>query len=172
MHALRQRQAMGYMLCQVCGESTYGCRRDERHLFLVRAAAGQPIVEGEKTATPPVHESCAVESLRDCPHMRKGATASLVEFAPTWGVAGIVYDPRTLQPLPSDDPEGLTFVGYDDPAIRWTLAAREVVTLEGCMTVDLNDLVAQFAATSMTVRQPGCLDPDPRGLLRPIPHGN
>lgn len=42
VHALRQRQAMNRMLCQVCGRSTVG-RHDERHLFLVRAATGQPV---------------------------------------------------------------------------------------------------------------------------------
>ncbi|MGP3950926.1 hypothetical protein [Streptomyces sp. 7N604] len=142
VHALRQRQCMTHMLCQVCGESTFG-RPDERHLFLVRG--DQPIAEGEKTATPPVHESCAAESVRDCPHMRKGAVTSLVEYAPSWGVAGIVYDPQTLQPLPCDNDDGLEFVAYGDPRIRWTLAAREVVTLHGCTTVNLNDLAAQAA---------------------------
>ncbi|MFK4184373.1 hypothetical protein ACI2L4_10190 [Streptomyces sparsogenes] len=136
---------MNHLLCQVCGESTFG-RRDERHLFLARAAAGQPIEEGEKTTTPPVHDRCAIEAVRDCPELRKGATASLVEYTPSWGVAGVVYDPRTLQPLPGDCDDGLTFVAYEDPAIRWTLAAREVVTLHGCTTVDLDDLDAHAAA--------------------------
>ncbi|MGW3627810.1 hypothetical protein [Streptomyces sp. NPDC000880] len=145
VHALRQRQAMSHMLCQVCGETTFG-RSDGRHLFLVRAANGQPIAEGEKTTTPPVHESCAAEAVRDCPHLRKGHTASLVEFAPAWGVAGIVYDPKTLKPLPGDDNDGLTFVAYDDPRIRWTLAAREVVALQDCTVVDLDDLAAQAVA--------------------------
>lgn len=31
MHPLRQRQAMTYLLCQVCGTTTFG-RPDERHL--------------------------------------------------------------------------------------------------------------------------------------------
>ncbi|MCX4826057.1 hypothetical protein OG883_41025 [Streptomyces sp. NBC_01142] len=144
MHALRQRHAMSHMLCQVCGGSTFG-RPDGRHLFLVRAADGQPISEGEKTVTPPVHEACAREAVRDCPHLRKSFTAALVEFSPSWGVAGIVHDPRTLQPLPAEQGD-LTFVAYDDPHLRWTLAARTVVTLQGCTTLDLEELAVSTVA--------------------------
>ncbi|MFE1768220.1 hypothetical protein ACFW81_28905 [Streptomyces angustmyceticus] len=148
VHSLRQRQAMSHMLCLVCGESTFG-RDDERHLFLMRAPAGQPIAEGEVTPVPPVHESCAIESRRDCPHLRKGYTASLVEHAQPWGAAGILYDPKTLQPLPckDGDEDGLTFVEFADPASRWLLAARDVVSLHGCTTVDLDEL--EQAATAV-----------------------
>jgi hypothetical protein len=144
VHGLRQRQAMAHLLCQVCGETTLG-RPDERHLFLVRAPHGEPLSEGEKTASPPVHEACADEAARDCPHLRKGHTAALVEHAPLWGVAGIEYDPKTLEPLPGDEDstDGLTYVSYCDPRIRWTLAARQVVTLHGCTAVALDDPAIQ-----------------------------
>jgi hypothetical protein len=52
------------MLCQVCGESTFG-RPDKRHLFLVRSVWGNPLGEGEKTFTPTVHEACAAEAVRE-----------------------------------------------------------------------------------------------------------
>ncbi|MFF3327064.1 hypothetical protein [Streptomyces sp. NPDC002889] len=65
-----------------------------------------------------------------------------MEFAPAWGVAGIVYDPKTFRPLPCDNDDGLTYVAYDDPRIRWTLAVGDAVVLQGCTTVDLDDLVA------------------------------
>lgn len=84
VHALRQRQAMNHMLCQVCGEPTFG-RTDERHLYLVRSQDGRPIREGERTTTPPVHEACAVTAVRHCPHLRNGYTAALVGYSPTWG---------------------------------------------------------------------------------------
>jgi hypothetical protein len=145
VHALRQRQAMSYMLCQVCGRSTFG-HDDNRHLFLMRDAEGRPIREGEQTAVPPIHEACAVEAVRDCPHLGDGHVAALVEYAPTWGVAGIVHDLKTLQPLPAEEGKELTFVGNDDPRIRWTLAARDVVSLHGCTAVDLDELVAKAAA--------------------------
>ncbi|MFJ8385574.1 hypothetical protein ACIQ9Q_13880 [Streptomyces sp. NPDC094438] len=136
VHALRQRQAMTHLLCQVCGSSTFG-RDDERHLFLLRGEEGEPIAEGEKTTAPPICEPCAYESLRACPHLRRGAAAALVGYTPYWGVAGIVYDPITLTPMLSDKPDGLTLIGFDDPLIRWTLAARSVITLNECTTVDL-----------------------------------
>ncbi|GHH54828.1 hypothetical protein GCM10018773_58420 [Streptomyces candidus] len=149
VHPLRQRQAMSHMLCQVCGKSTYDDpayeRWGERHLVLMRAVDGRLINEGERTATPPVCEPCAVESVRACPHLRKGYTAALVQHAQPWGVAGTVYDPETLKPLLPDSEESLTEVGFDQPSIRWVLAARDVATLHGCTTVDLEDLAAQGA---------------------------
>ncbi|MBB5940001.1 hypothetical protein [Streptomyces zagrosensis] len=159
VHALRQRQAMSHMLCQVCGTSALG-KADERHLFLMRDVTGKPIGEGERTATPPVCQPCAVESVLACPHLRKGHTAALVRHVRPWGVAGIVYDPRTLTPLPNDVTNGLVEVEYTNPVIRWTLAARDVVTLHDCTTVDLEQLVAtgrdgrpDNSATSHTSRQ-------------------
>ncbi|MCI3223974.1 hypothetical protein [Streptomyces sp. NP-1717] len=141
VHPHRQRQAMSHMLCQVCGTSTFG-RPDERHLFLMRSADGRPITDGEQTATPPVCEPCAIESVGACPHLRKGYTAALVDRAQMWGVAGIVHDPDTLAPV--HGPEGRpTAVSLDSPLIRWTLAACTVVTLHGCTTVDLERLTTQ-----------------------------
>ncbi|GAA2463024.1 hypothetical protein [Streptomyces lavendulocolor] len=135
VHSLRQRQAADHMLCQVCGRPTFG-RPDERHLYVVRSD-GRPIQEGEKTTAPPVHEACARRAVQHCPHLRKGYTAALVGYSPYWGVAGVVYDPQTLQPLPGDD---LELVGYEDPRIRWTLAAQSAVALYECETVNLDEL--------------------------------
>ncbi|MFF2926612.1 MULTISPECIES: hypothetical protein [Bacillati] len=149
VHPLRQRQAMSHMLCQVCAKSTYDDafnRRGGRHLFLVRADEGQAIREGEQTATPPICDPCAAESVRACPELRKGYTAALVERPQPWGVAGTLYDPRTLRPRPAPKTrDGLTFVNYEDPQLPWTLAARDVVTLLGCTTVDLDRLAAHDA---------------------------
>ncbi|MGW5048393.1 hypothetical protein [Streptomyces griseoluteus] len=149
VHPLRQRQAMSHMLCQVCAKSTYDAafnRRGGRHLFLVRADEGQAIREGETTATPPICDPCAAESVRACPELRKGYTAALVERPQPWGVAGTLYDPRTLRPRPAPKTrDGLTFVNYEDSQLPWTLAARDVVTLLGCTTVDLDRLAAHDA---------------------------
>ncbi|MBL1115301.1 hypothetical protein JK364_23305 [Streptomyces sp. 110] len=152
VHALRQRQAMNHTLCQVCSKSTVGTRRDERQLFVAGAGSGRPFAEGEPTTTPPLHELCALEAIRECPHLARGYVASLVEYTPAWGVAGIVYDPRTLRPLPSGDGEDLTLVEYDDPLIRWTLAARAAVTLHGCTPVT----VTLHGCTPVTVTLHGC----------------
>ncbi|MGP3945144.1 hypothetical protein [Streptomyces sp. 6N106] len=61
-------------------------------------------------------------------------------------MAGIVYSPATLRPVPGEHGERLTLVAYGDPRLRWTLACREVVTLHGCTAVDLEDLTGQTAA--------------------------
>ncbi|WP_330335600.1 hypothetical protein OHS33_38865 (plasmid) [Streptomyces sp. NBC_00536] len=142
VHALRQRQAIAHMLCQVCGESTIGCRgSDERHLFLLAAKDGEPIQENETTLSPPIHVSCALESVQHCRHLQRGHTAALVEHCPLWGVAGIEYDAKTIRPIEGDE---LTFVSYTEEArLRWTLAARTVISLHGCTTVDLSKLAAE-----------------------------
>ncbi|MEU2725713.1 hypothetical protein [Streptomyces smyrnaeus] len=138
MHALRQRQCMLHLRCQICGEETFG-RSDERYLWLV--AGSEPLQEGEESWSPPVHESCAAEAVRYCPHLRKSHVAALVDAPMFWGVAGLVYDPETLEPLPGEDDDGLTHVSFADPQLRWTVAARVIVTLHGCTPVALDDLV-------------------------------
>lgn len=139
VHVLRQRQAMLRMLCQVCGTSTLG-RPDGRTLFLVRSPSGTPLQEGELTTAPPVHVACAEQAIRQCPPLRDGWTAALVTVTWAWGVAGILYDPGTLKPLPGPDEDGggLEHVPYtDSERLRWTIAAREVVSLRGLEEVDI-----------------------------------
>ncbi|MFD0393934.1 hypothetical protein ACFQ3Z_22505 [Streptomyces nogalater] len=52
VHALRQRQAMSRMLCQLCGGPTVGARKDEWTLFLAAGADGHPLLNGERTESP------------------------------------------------------------------------------------------------------------------------
>lgn len=144
VHALRQRQAINHMLCQYCGRPT-GDRRDGRRLFLLRAGTGRPITDGERTTTPPVCDGCAIEA-RDRPSARRKCVAVLVEEATAWGVAGVVYSPETLRPVPGEHGERFTLVAYGAPLLRWTLACREVVTLHGCTAVDLEDPRKRTAA--------------------------
>ncbi|MFI7103317.1 hypothetical protein ACIBK8_28680 [Streptomyces sp. NPDC050161] len=144
VHALRQRQCMSHMFCQICGGTTYDAsydRQEERFLFLVRAPDGHPIREGERTTSPPVHAACAREAVRDCPHLRRGYTLALVRSAPLWGVGGIVHDRTTLRPLSPAGGDPFDQVSFGDPRFRWTLAVRDVVTLHGCTTVALDDLM-------------------------------
>ncbi|WP_413116270.1 hypothetical protein ACK1X7_37185 [Streptomyces sp. CY1] len=145
IHALRQRQAMYHMLCQGCGQPTVGGRGDQRHLFLMTSATGQPIAEGEKTVTPPSCADCAVEAALEGPPSRSRYVAVLVEHVLVWGVAGIVYSPDTLVPVPRDSGNEFALVAYDDPRLPWTLACREVVSLHGCTAMDLKDLTVQSA---------------------------
>lgn len=141
VHPLRQRRCMVFLLCQVCGGPTLGKRRDERTLFVMRAADGEQIAEGEVTAVPPVHEACAGEAVRDCPKLGKGYRAALVEYTPAWGVAGVAYDRRTLKALAPPDGHDLAYAPYgDDRLAGWVVATREVVSLHGVTPVDLADL--------------------------------
>lgn len=151
VHALRQRQAMSRLLCQVCGGPTLGTRRpdertrrpDERTLFLVGSADGRPLIEGEQTPAPPLHAVCARLAVEYCPPLGRGWSAALVSYAPVWGVAGLLYDPHTLQPLPTADPTGMHRVPFtDELRLRWVLAMRLVVTLVGVTPVTDLDVLA------------------------------
>ncbi|MEU0332247.1 hypothetical protein [Streptomyces sp. NPDC006193] len=144
VHALRQRQAMSRLLCQMCGGPTLCSRSDERTLFLVGSAGGRPIEEGERTDAPPVHAVCARLAVEHCPPLRRGWAAALVSYTPVWGVAGLLYHPQTLDQLPVADPSGMHHVAFTDGRrLRWTLAVRLLVTLEGVTAVTDLDLLAE-----------------------------
>ncbi|MBA6440660.1 hypothetical protein [Streptomyces sp. GMR22] len=104
-----------------------------------------PITDGEMTTTPPVCDGCAVEAWGR-PSAWRECVAVLVEKATALGVAGVVYSPETLTPVPGEHGERFTLVAYGDPRLRWTLACREVVALHGCTAVDLEDLRERTAA--------------------------
>ncbi|MCF6523781.1 hypothetical protein [Streptomyces sp. JJ36] len=133
VHALRQRRAMLDLLCQVCGKHTIP--EDEgRHLFLLRDV-GRPVAEGERTTAPPLCVPCAGTAVEECPPLRRGHVAVRVQHAPAWGVAGVLHDPETLERIPGRE---LEEVSYGSPLLRWVLAARMVVSLHGCVPVDLD----------------------------------
>jgi hypothetical protein len=129
IHALRQRRAVSRMLCQVCGADTLE-QNPERQLFVLKDV-GRPVEEGELTTAAPVCPPCALIAVEHCPHLRKHV-AAWVERPLPWGVAGIPYDRHTLLPVPGDD---LTKVAYGDPASRWLVATRQVLSLNGCIAV-------------------------------------
>ncbi|WNI20079.1 hypothetical protein [Actinacidiphila sp. ITFR-21] len=134
VHSLRQRRAVSRLLCQVCGADTLE-QDPERQLFVLKDV-GRPVGEGELTTAAPVCPPCALIAVKHCPHLLKHA-AAWVERPMSWGVAGILYDQRTLLPLPGDD---LIKVSYDDPAVRWVLATRLVLSLRGCSPVNVSDI--------------------------------
>jgi len=150
LHPLRQRQAMTHMLCQVCGTTTVGTRADERHLFVfVDRGTRPPVQEGETVLVPPVHESCALQSIERCPHLRRGWTAALVGWAPSWGVAGAVVHPGTLDLI--SDPGELVEVSYEDEKrLRWVYASRAAVSLHEVEPIDL----ARLETEARTARAP------------------
>ncbi|MEV4335784.1 hypothetical protein [Streptomyces sp. NPDC049590] len=153
VHALRQRQTMSRLLCQVCGGPTIGTRPDERTLFLTGSAGGRPIAEGEQTMSPPVHAVCARLAVQECPPLRdRGWAAALVGYTPVWGVAGPIFHPHTLEQLTDD----LCRVPFSDTRrIRWALATRLVITLEDVTPVtDLDALADEETAVIRTSHRP------------------
>jgi hypothetical protein len=148
VNSLRQKRAMRYSLCQVCGETVLGQGADERTLHLM--GGHTPIFEGETTAAPPVHPECGVEAIENCPPLGRSHVAALVEFSPLWGVAGVVYDPVTLAPLPilGQRPGELRHVHAGDKEIRWTLANFTAVSLHGITPVSTDELRAMAAERS------------------------
>ncbi|WP_409117869.1 hypothetical protein [Streptomyces acidiscabies] len=150
LHPLRQRQAMTHLLCQVCGTTTIGTRADERHLFvLVARGTNSPVREGERVIVPPVHETCALQAVEQCPHLRRGWTAALVGWAPSWGVAGALIHPGTLDLI--SDPADLVEVPYEEERrLRWVYASREAVSLHEVEPVTL----ARLETEARTTRAP------------------
>ncbi|MGW0785904.1 hypothetical protein [Streptomyces sp. NPDC002913] len=132
VHALRQRQAMSRLLCQVCGRSLLSHHPD-RQLFLMRDV-GQPVAEGELTTSPPLCLPCARISVQMCPELRDKHVAAWVDLPQAWGVAGVIHDPRTLTQI------GMDQVQYDDPRIQWVIASRHVSVLRGVRPVSLDEL--------------------------------
>ncbi|MFG2699517.1 hypothetical protein [Streptomyces sp. NPDC048386] len=131
---------MARMLCQICGGPTPGTN-GKRTLFLVGADGGRPIQEAEPTASPPVHAACARLAVDHCPSLRRRWSAALVSRTPVWGVAGLLYHPRTLTEVPRPD-GGLHRVPFtDQERLPWILASRLMVTLQDVTPVlDLDDL--------------------------------
>lgn len=152
VHGLRQRQAMTRLLCQMCGGPTVGSRSDGRTLFLLGSAKGRPVREEEVTASPPVHAACARLAVEYCPHLRfRGWAAALVERTPVWGVAGPLYAPETLAAVPPLSADGLHRVPFTDgERLRWVLASRLMISLEGVQAVtDLDELVDEIPRSAV-----------------------
>jgi hypothetical protein len=136
VHPGRQRRAMRNLLCQICADPADHDRLGTLWLLpdypgYHQSWAGWP--ERMATPEPPVCRPCASIALRACPALRKGYVAIRVGHSIVGGVRGVVYQPGPLLPTPMDE----ALVAYDDPAIRWTVAAQLVRELFQCTIVDL-----------------------------------
>lgn len=123
VHSTRQRQAMGDLLCQVCGDSAD--TNGEGTLWLLQDHRDDwrdwPNHMG--CTEPPVCADCAALSIRSCPALRNGHVLVRVRHAPVAAVDGVLYG---RSPLGS--PKALTSVRacFDDPLIPWVLASHLV----------------------------------------------
>ncbi|MBO0804265.1 MAG: hypothetical protein J2P25_14470 [Nocardiopsaceae bacterium] len=139
VHTARQRQTMQHLRCQVCSGSTLLDSGERLWLLGARPGVQGPVREGEVTASPPICPPCARTALESCPHLRRGAVAARVRYAPLWGVAGIRYARHgtSLRPVPADD---LELVSDEAPGMPWVLAHRLAVALRETTLVSLTAL--------------------------------
>jgi hypothetical protein len=129
VHPSRQRFAMRRLLCQVCGDPQD--RDDERGVLWLLPDDRDDWwdwPEGLATTAPPTCLSCAelFVDLRRAP--RRGYVAVRARRFPLTGVYGLRYRGDRRSPVPVAN----GVVSYNDPAIRWTRAARQVRTLFDC----------------------------------------
>lgn len=133
MHSLRQRKAMGKLLCGICagpadvtGQGVLWLLQDNRDDW--------PAWPNGMAATePPVCLPCAHLSVRVCPAIRNRYAAIRVGRCEVSGVYGIRYRGGAVFPTTARD----DIVTFDDPAIRWTCAVQLVRHLTECTLIDL-----------------------------------
>jgi hypothetical protein len=133
VHPLRQRRAMARLLCQVCAQPA---DVDERGvLWLLLDHRDDWVGWPEKMANtyPPLCLPCARIAVRLCPALRRGYVAVRAQSR-ICGVSGVVY--RAGYPYPRTVSDAV--VAYDDPAIRWTVAAQLVRSLHDCTVIDFD----------------------------------
>jgi hypothetical protein len=133
VHPLRQRRAMGRLLCNVCAKPAD--RNDEGVLWLLKDHHDDwpDWPEGMAATEPPVRLPRVRLSSRLCPALRPGAVGVRVRFAPVAGVYGTVYRAEGLLPVPVNE----AIVAYGNPAMRWTRAAKLVRELYDCTLVEV-----------------------------------
>ncbi|MFD9394164.1 hypothetical protein ACFWBB_26530 [Streptomyces sp. NPDC060000] len=122
LHPERQKTAMEGLLCAVCKAPA---ARDERGMLWILPLlddATDLILEGVRTAVPPMCQSCAEKAPRLCPVLRDGHVELRVHEAEQIGVRG------TLYPRPGEhgtpDPDALVL--YDSRDLPFVVA-RQVV---------------------------------------------
>ncbi|MFD7117562.1 hypothetical protein ACFWAA_11010 [Streptomyces sp. NPDC059922] len=125
VHALRQRRAMGQLLCQICARPAD--RDADGVLWLLGEDPADPGSWPRDliTAHPPLCRPCAVRSVRACPHLRTRCVALRVRSFGLAGVRGALYAPGNPSPVPL----GAVGVAFDDPRIRWVRAGQLIMRL-------------------------------------------
>lgn len=140
VHPLRQRRAMGELLCQVCARPAD--RDPSGVLWLLGENPDDPgSWPADLTTThPPLCVACAHVSVRACPHLREQFVALRVRAFGLAGVRGALYRPGLPYPV-AVDAVGITF---DDPLIHWVRAGQLIMRLREFTIIDLE---TEYAAT-------------------------
>ncbi|WP_328916742.1 MULTISPECIES: hypothetical protein [unclassified Streptomyces] len=125
VHALRQRRAMGELLCQVCGGPAD--RDGDGVLWLLGEDPADPASWPSDLLTthPPLCVPCAAASVRACPHLRGQYAVLRVRRFALAGVRGVLYAPGRPEPLTVDT----VGVAFDDPRIAWVRAGQLIMRL-------------------------------------------
>ncbi|WP_232792188.1 hypothetical protein [Actinacidiphila yeochonensis] len=135
VHFLRQRQAMGGLLCQVCGRPAGHDSDGDGLLWLLgdapdpQGACPSELVTGH----PPVCLACARQSVRSCPHLRQRYTAVRVRRFALSGVHGVLYRPGFPSPVPYE----VGGLDFGDDRMAWMQAAQLLMRLDQFHAVDL-----------------------------------
>jgi hypothetical protein len=130
VHALRQRNAMEQLLCQVCAQPAD--RNNDGILWLLSEEldnADEDIV----TPHPPVCLPCAHASISACPHLRREFTAVRVRACEGAGVRGALYEPADPHPVPVD----AIAVAFGNPLINWVRAGQLLLRLTKYRCIEL-----------------------------------
>lgn len=133
VHALRQRNAMERLLCQVCGKTAD--RNQDGILWLLGEIPDSSGDSGILTAHPPVCLPCARASVSSCPHLRRACTALRVSCLERAGVRGALYRPSCSKPVAVD----VGGVAFGDPLINWVRAGQLLMRLIDFSIIDLHD---------------------------------
>ncbi|WP_229786630.1 hypothetical protein [Actinokineospora fastidiosa] len=87
--------------------------------------------DGMATHDAPVCLPCARAAARRCPALRGRPVFFRSKAHPIVVVRGARYTPSPQGPVPLGD----ITVGFDDPAIRWTIAHQLIRKLTDCMII-------------------------------------
>jgi hypothetical protein len=135
IHPERQRAAMTYLLCQVCG---LPADRDDRGvLWLLEDNRGdwRGWPERLMTTHPPICLPCAGAAAAQCPHLERGSVAVRVRDSDACAVYGSLWAPSAFgRPVEAGR---VGVVAYGTPGAHWVLAGQLVRALHGCTIVSL-----------------------------------
>ncbi|WP_320780221.1 hypothetical protein [Streptomyces sp. CRN 30] len=135
VHPERQRLAMQYLRCQVCGGAP---ARDSRGmLWLIEDDRGRWAGWPERLLTthPPICIPCANAAAVMCPHLAGHYVAVRVQDSEVCGVHGRIWAPSAFgYPVRTEMKD---VVAYGTTDARWVLAGQLVRSLHGCTIVDL-----------------------------------
>jgi hypothetical protein len=135
VHPDRQRVAMEFLLCQVCGKSAD--RDGDGMLWLVEDHRGdwKDWPNNLLTTHPPICLPCAGKAVEQCPHLIGSNVAVRVRESDVCGVHGRIWSSSAFgHPVPTAVKNVVT---YGTSAARWVLAGQLVRSLHGCTIVDL-----------------------------------